>query len=54
MNHEKHRHRGKPTEPATAPKPKAKGAWTHIKRSPCKTLTREEIEALNLSGLLGH
>jgi len=45
LNWKKHKHEGKPTEPAREPKPKRKGAWTHIRRNTCRTYTDEEKAA---------
>lgn len=51
MNHDKHRHRGKPTEDAFPEPEPVPGAQTHIPRAPVKTYTAEERAAFLASRL---
>lgn len=41
----RHKHARRDQEPATPPPSSKKGCWSHIKREPCRTYSKEEIAA---------
>lgn len=45
LNHDRHRHRGRPTEEADPKGPDLSGPQTHIKRAPVRKLSPAEIAA---------